>query len=99
MNYLMVRKRQKLFLNLCVTLVKICRATKRRKKIQCSDFQRNTGWFPNVWNTFDKERFKAYFKISRETVEFFKNHIEHHLEHDATAEKPIAPKERLAICL
>ena len=34
-----------------------------------------------------------------QNIEFILNHIEHHLEHEATAEQPTAPKERLAICL
>ena len=32
MNYLILRQRQKLFLNLCFTLVKICREEKGRRK-------------------------------------------------------------------
>ena len=34
-----------------------------------------------------------------QNIEFILNHIEHHLEHETTAEQPTAPKERLAICL
>ena len=101
MNYVILRQRQRqrLFLNLCFTLVKTCRVEKRRRKRLCLRFEQNIGWFQKVWNTFDDERFKACFRMSRETFEFILNHIEHHLEHKTTAEQPIVPKERLAICL
>ena len=95
MNYLILRQRQrqKLFLDLCFTLVKTFRVEKRRRKRLCLRFEQNIGWFQKVWNTFDDERFKACFRISRETFEFILNHIEHHLEHETTAEQPIAPKK------
>ena len=79
--------------------MKTCRVEKRRGKRQCRRFEWNIGWFQKVWDTFDDERFKACFRISSETFEFILNNIEQHLEHETTAEKSIAPKERLAICL
>ena len=101
MNSLILRQRQrqKLFSNLCFTLVKICRVEKRKRKRQCCRFERNIGWFQKVWNTFHDERFEACFRISRETFEFILNHIEHHLEHETTAKQPMAPKKRLVMCL
>ena len=99
MNHLTLRQRQiqKLFLNF--TLVKTCRVEKRKRKRRRRRFERIIGWLQKVLNTFDDERLKACFRISRETFKSVLNHIEHHLEHETTAEKPIAPKERLAICL
>ena len=101
MNYLILRQRQrqKLFLNLCFTLIKTCRVEKRRRKRRCRRFERNIGWFQKVCNAFADEGFKACFRKSRETFEFILNHIEHNLEHETTTEQPIAPKEELAKCL
>ena len=52
-----------------------------------------------VWNTYDNERFKLCFRISRETFNFILNRIGHHVTHDATSEEAISPQERLEICL
>ena len=62
-------------------------------------FEWNCQWFQNVWNTYEDERFKTCFRISRETFNFILNRIGHHLTHDTTAEEPISPQERLGICL
>jgi len=31
----------------------------------CRRFQRNVGWFTNVWSTYSEKRFKETFRISR----------------------------------
>ena len=60
------------------------------KKKMSRHFEENIGCLQKVWNIFDSERFMAYFRISWETFEFTLNHIEHRLEHETTAEEPIA---------
>ena len=70
---------------------------KRNRRV--TRFERNCGWFQNVWNTYDDERFKSCFRISRETCTFILNRIGVHLTHNTTAEEPISPQERLGIFL
>ena len=63
-----------------------------KKKKTSGRFEENIGCLQKFWNFFDGERFKAYFRISWETFKFTLNHIEHRLEHETTAEEPIAPE-------
>ena len=76
-----------------------CRKQKEKPNTPVKRFEENCGWFQKVWNTCDDKRFKSCFGISRETFKFILNWVGHHLIHDATAEKPISPQERLGIWL
>ena len=67
--------------------MKTSRVEKRRRKRRCRGYEQNIGCFEKVWNAFDDELFKAFFRISRKTFEFILNHIEHNLEHETMAEK------------
>ena len=52
-----------------------------------------------VVNTYDDERFKYTFRVSRDTFEFILNKIQHRLQKQTITEVPISPEMRLAICL
>ena len=61
-------------------------------------FQRNVGWFTNLWTTYSKKRFKETFRISRSTFKFLLGGIRNATEKDTVTEEPISPEGRLAIC-
>ena len=65
----------------------------------CRRFQRNVGWFTNVWSTYSEKRFKETFRISRSTFMFLLGRIRNLIEKDTITEEPISPEGRLAICL
>ena len=65
----------------------------------CRRFQRNVGWFTNVWSTYSEKRFKETFRIFRSTFMFLLGHIRNLIEKDTITEEPISPEGRLAICL
>ena len=50
-------------------------------------FERNCRWFHKVWNTWDDERFKLCFRISREIFKLILNKKGHHLAHDTIARR------------
>ena len=83
----------------CRALISLCRKQKMNRNRQVRQFEQNYGWFQKFWNTYDDERFKSCFRISRETFNFILNWIRHHLTHDTTFGEPISPQERLGICL
>ena len=93
------RQKQKLFITLCSALISLCRKQKVKRNRRVRRFEQNCGWFQKVWNAYDDKPFKSCFRISRETFNFILNRIGHHLTHDAKAEEPISPQERLGICL
>ena len=65
----------------------------------CRRFQRNVGWFTNLWSTYSEKRSKETFRISRSTFLFILGRIRHLIEKDTITEEPISPECRLAICL
>ena len=73
MKYIILRRRQKqkLFIIICRALISLCRKQKENRNRRVRGFERNWGWFQKVWNTYDDERFKSYFRISRETFYSF----------------------------
>ena len=75
MKHIIVRQRQKqkLFITLCSALISLCRKQKVKRNRRVRRFERNCGWFQKVWNTYDDERFKSCFRISRETFNFILN--------------------------
>ena len=62
-------------------------------------FQRNVGWFTNLWTTYSEKRFKETSRISRSTFKFLLGRIRNAIEKDTVTEEPISPEARLAICL
>ena len=65
----------------------------------CRRFQRNVGWFTNVWYTYSEKRFKETFRICRSTFMFLLGRIRNLIEKDTITEEPISLECRLAICL
>ena len=67
----------------------------------CHRFQRNVGWFTNVWSTYSEKRFKETFRISRSTFMFLLGCIRNLIviEKDTITEEHIFPGGRLVICL
>ena len=65
----------------------------------CRRFQRNVGWFTNLWSTYSEKRFQETFRISRSTFLFILGRIRHLIEKDTITEEPISPECRLAIYL
>ena len=65
----------------------------------CRRFQRNVGWFTNLWSTYSEKRFKETFRISRSTFLFILGRSRHLIEKDTITEEPISPECRLEICL
>ena len=67
----------------------------------CHRFQRNVGWFTNVWSTYSKKQFKETFRISRSTFMFLLGCIRNLIliEKDNITEEHISPEGRLVICL
>ena len=57
------------------------------------------GWWANVWSYSDDVRFKKNFRITKGTFLFILAEIKQDLEKETTAESPIAPEIRLAVCL
>ena len=101
MKYIILRRRQKqkLLIIICRALIGLCRKQKVNRNRRVRRFDRNCGLFQKVWNTYNDERFKSCFRISRETFNFILNRIGHHLTHDTTCEEHISPQERLRICM
>ena len=73
MKYIILRRRQKLFIIVCRALISLCRKQKMNRNRQVRQFEQNYGWFQKFWNTYDDERFKSCFRISRETFNFILN--------------------------
>ena len=65
----------------------------------CRRFQRNAGWFTNVWSTYSDIRLKETFGISRSTFMFLLGRIRNAIEKDTITEEPISLEARLAVCL
>ena len=60
----------------------------------CHRFQRNVGWFTNVWSTYSEKRFKETFRISRSTFMFLLGCIRNLIiiEKDTITEEHISPE-------
>ena len=70
----------------------------------CYTFARNSGYWNYVWNTYDENRFKKTFRISRATFLFILSIIKKDNTHDegtpeALTDGIIPPDARLAITL
>ena len=72
---------------------------KKRSITSCRRFCRSTGWWELVWTQYDDKRFKETFRISRDTFKYILSEILVTIEKQNTAEEPISPEMRLAICL
>ncbi len=65
----------------------------------CRRFPRNTGWWEQVWHTYDNKRFKQTLRVSKKTFTLILSRIRVRLERQTLCEEPISPELRLAICL
>ena len=65
----------------------------------CRRFDKNTGWWEKVWQTYSDTRFKKTFRVTRRTFLFILQRIRSELQKQNVTEEPISPEERLGICL
>ena len=65
----------------------------------CRRFDKNTGWWEKVWQTYSDIRFKKTFRVTRRTFLFILQRIQPKLHKQDVTEEPISPEERLGICL
>ena len=65
----------------------------------CRRFPRVQGWWGNIWNCSDDVRFRMNFRITKGTFLFILTEIKEDLQRETTAEVPIPPEIRLAVCL
>ena len=97
---LLAIKRRKKLLILQWIIRKILNEKKQEKKYQILlRFCSNTGWWELVWTQYGDKRFKETFPISRGTFKYILSEIRVNIEKQHTAEEPISPEMRLAICL
>ena len=102
--YLLLIKRRVLTLGICCLLLllatRINQEMTRKPRIRsCRRFQRNTGWWENIWETYSESRFKQAFRISRDSFNYILERIRPNLERKVVVEEPISPECRLGICL
>ena len=64
----------------------------------CRRLRRTQGLWANVWSYSDDVRFKKNFRITKGTFLFIRAEIKQDLEKETTAEAPVAPEIRLAVC-
>ena len=65
----------------------------------CRRFPRVQGWWGNIWNCSDDVRLRMNFRITKGTFLFILTEIKEDLQRETTAEVPIPPEIRLAVCL
>ena len=65
----------------------------------CRRRLRNTGWWDVVWNSYEDERFKQTFRLSKATFNYVLSFIRDRITKDVNVEVPICPEMRLGICL
>lgn len=75
------------------------RKQKAKQNRHVGRFNWNCGWFQEIWNTVNDERFKSRFRLLRENFNTILNRVGHHQTHDITAEEPMLPQVRLGISL
>ena len=72
---------------------------KQRKKRSCGKHIRNKGWWATVSTSYNDERFKQAFRVSRTTFEYISQKTSPLLLKEETGAGTICPEERLAIAL
>ena len=72
---------------------------KKRSIRFCQRFCRNTRGWELVWTQYDDKKLKDTFCLSRNRFKYILSEIEVNIEKQHTAEEPISPDMRLAICL
>ena len=65
----------------------------------CRRLPRVQGWWGNIWGCSDDTRFKTNFRITKGTFLFILAEIREDLQRETTAEVPVTPEIRLAVCL
>ena len=93
-------QKKKRLLKLKLLLTQILHSSPKKERLRsCRRLYRNTGWWETVQTEYDNKRFKETFRISRETFNFILPKIRHDIEKRETAETPVSPELRLAVCL
>lgn len=74
------------------SIIKVClfatmilfslRSTVTRLKRSCTRLERNYGWWEMVWTTYDNNRFKKTFRVTKETFLFNLQRIRKKLERE-----------------
>lgn len=70
-----------------------------RPRRTCRRLPRVLGWWENIWSRSDDTRFKKNFRITKGTFLFILAEVREDLQRETTAEVPISPEVRLAVCL
>lgn len=70
-----------------------------RKPRSCRRFQRNKGWWENVRDTYNDNRFFETFRMSRATFYHILAKISEHISREWVVEEPLAPDFRLAVTI
>ena len=65
----------------------------------CRRLPRNGGWWHHVWTTYDNNRFKANFRVSRATFVYILTQIRSKIDKCPLTEDPMPVELRLAVCL
>lgn len=65
----------------------------------CRRLPRVQGWWDNIWSCSDDTRFKKNFRITKATFLLILAEIKEDLQRETTAEVPVSPEIRLAVCL
>ena len=101
LNTLLVRRKQ--FLCVCYVMLMLGASRNVVARLprlrSCRRFDKNTGWWEKVWQTYSDTRFKKTFRVTRRTFLFILQRIRSELQKQNVTEEPISPEERLGICL
>ena len=73
-----------------INLVKLLEKNGRKKR-SCRRFIRNRGWWDTVKNSYNEERFKEMFRMSRGTFYYILGKIEPVIVKKHNVEAPITP--------
>ena len=108
-RYLEIKiRKQPQILQVSTTLLKQCLSLqqlkqdlnkKKRRKRSCGKHIRNKGWWNTVSVSYNDERFKQTFRVSKTTFDYILQRIAPLLVKEETGAGAISPEERLAITL
>ena len=98
---LLLRRRQKLLLSGLFSFLFAANLEFGPKYISrsCRRLPRNGGWWQHVWTTYDNNRFKANFRVSRATFVYILTQIRSKIDKFPLTEDPLPVELRLAVCL
>ena len=97
------KRTRRIKLGLLATAVELinvsnCILERPPRRRSCRRLVRNTGWY-KLAMTWDDERFKDAFRITKNTFAYILSRIGDQLQRDYINEDPISADERLSICL